>query len=279
MTNETVVFVTGASEGGIGNAICVAFAAKGCKVFASARRLSAMENLPSSVERVQLDVNDANACRAAIQTVLDKTGGRIDILVNNAGAGGTGAAVDFDVEESKKVFDVNLFAPIRLTQLVVPHMAKRKSGLIINIGSIVGLIPSPWTAIYSSSKAALHSWTDILRMEVKGFGIGVMLVAPGAVTSGFGKKQLNSFDMPADSLYQSVAPAIRARAEMSQRADHTMPASVLANGIVTRALRKSPATYYTAGGKSFLFWILERLPRSFVFWLLSKILGADKVGR
>ncbi|GAA6032619.1 hypothetical protein NBRC10512_004449, partial [Rhodotorula toruloides] len=118
-----------------------------------------------------------------------------------------------------------------------------------------------------------------LRMEVKGLGIDVMLVAPGAITSQFGKKQLNSFQMPEDSLFKDVADKIAERAEMSQRADHTMPASVLAQGIVSRALRKRPARYYTAGGKSWLFWVFERIPRIVVWTLLGRILGTDKVGR
>lgn len=159
-----------------------------------------------------------------------------------------------------------------MTQLVVPHMAKEKKGLVINVGSIVGSspllpawwrelitrthagnIPTPWAGVYAASKAAIHSWTEVLRMEVKvrfarpsqdlntakngvpqGLGVDVMLVAPGAITSGFGKKQLNSHHEPkrasrsllrkslnsnllADSLYKSVASHIAARAEMSQR--------------------------------------------------------------
>ncbi|SCV68958.1 BQ2448_1978 [Microbotryum intermedium] len=273
-----VVLITGCSEGGIGNALCQAYAQAGCHVFATARRLSAMDNLSSSVDRIQLDVLNEGDCRRAVQQVVDKVG-RIDILVNNAGAGGTGALMDFPVDQAKAVFDTNLFAPMRLTQLVVPHMAHKKSGLIINIGSIVGVIPTPWAGVYATSKAAIHAWSEVLRMEVKGLGIDVMVVAPGAITSGFGKKQADSFDLPKDSLYHPVAQRIMDRATMSQRADHTMPASKLAQGIVTRSIRSSPATYYTAGGKAFLFWILERLPRSIVWFVLARVLGTNQVGK
>lgn len=115
-------------------------------------------------------------------------------------------------------FETNFFAPLRLSKLVAVPMAERRSGLIVNIGSIVGEsalcafreptkpshrtrispgnIPTPWSGVYSASKAALHSISETLRMEVKGLGIDVMLVAPGAITSQFGKKQLNSFQMP-----------------------------------------------------------------------------------
>ncbi|KAK4702485.1 hypothetical protein P7C70_g3735, partial [Phenoliferia sp. Uapishka_3] len=252
MTSPPVVFVTGASEGGIGFALCVAFAAKGCRVFASARRLAALEALPHTVERLVLDVTDKNACQQAVDEIISKAG-KIDILVNNAGSGGTGAALDFDVDEAKKVFEVNFFSP--------------------------SLIPSPWAAVYSSSKAALHSWSEVLRMEVKGLGVKVLLVAPGAITSGFGVKQLDSIKMPENSLYKSVEKQIIARAEISQRPDHSLPASVLAEGIVKRALAMSPPTYYSAGGKALLFWVFERLPRWFVWRLLAKALGTDKVGK
>lgn len=100
------------------------------------------------------------------------------------------------MDDARKVFETNLFSVMRLTQLVVPHMASRSSGLIINIGSIVGNIPTPWAGVYAASKAAVHAWSNVLRMEVKGLGIRCLLVAPGAITSGFGKKQADSFHMP-----------------------------------------------------------------------------------
>lgn len=127
------------------NSICRAFADAGCIVFASARKSSSMSNLPSSIERLELDVTSDESCERAVSDVISKHG-RIDILVNNAGAGATGALVDFKIDEMRKVYDTNVFGVARLTQKVVPHMAKRKSGLIINIGSIVGNISTPVSA-------------------------------------------------------------------------------------------------------------------------------------
>lgn len=153
--------------------------------------------------------------------------------------------------------------------------------------------------MYSSSKAAVHSWSEVLRMELKGFGINVLLVAPGAITSNFGEKQSASFkavkgryssvsvrldplmltpDLCLDSVYASAAAAIEARANISQRNDHSISAASLAEGIVARALSSSPV-YYTAGGKSLLFWIFERIPRWIVWKLLASSLGTNTVGK
>ena len=97
-------------------------------------------------------------------------------------AGGAGPIIEFDVEKAKAVYDINVFAPMRLTNLVAPSMISHRSGVIVNIGSIVGLVPTPWSGVYCSSKAALHSLTEVLRAELKGFNISVLLVAPGAGT-------------------------------------------------------------------------------------------------
>lgn len=197
-----------ASTSNISYALCQEFSRKNCIVYATARRLAAIESLPQSVHKVALDVLDVESCRAAVDQVIAEQG-KIDVLVNNAGAGGTGAVLDADVEsdegakatvrlllaESRSVnfcraderstkllraqFETNVWAPIRLCKLVVPHMIEKRSGLVINIGSIVGNVATPWSGIYSASKSALHSLTETLRMEVKGFGVKVMLVAPG----------------------------------------------------------------------------------------------------
>ncbi|GAA5829638.1 hypothetical protein JCM11251_000230 [Rhodosporidiobolus azoricus] len=278
-SSRKVVLVTGSSEGGIGAALCKAFADSDCIVYASARRLDSLKS--GAGTHIQLDVLDQESCCTVVERIISEQG-RIDILVNNAGMGGTGALLDADIESeegAKKTFETNFWAPLRLSKLVVPHMVKRRSGLIVNVGSIVGNIPTPWGGIYAASKAALHSATETLRMEVKAFGIDVLLIAPGAITSQFGNKQLESIKAPEDSLYKSVADRIIARAVASQDPGHTVPAATLAEGIVSRALRPNPPTYWTAGGKAFTFFILERLPRPLVRFLLRRRFGTDEVGK
>ncbi|GAA5835701.1 hypothetical protein JCM9279_004622 [Rhodotorula babjevae] len=274
-----VVLVTGASEGGIGYALCQEFHKQGCTVYASARRLEALASLPDSVHKVSLDVTSLESCESAVKRIIAEQG-RIDLLVNNAGQGGTGAMLDADVESdkgAKATFETNVWAPIRLSKLVVPHMAEAGSGLIINVGSIVGNVPTPWAGVYAASKAALHSMTETMRLEVEGLGINVMLVAPGAITSNFGTKQVDSIIMPDDSIYQQVKELIVKRAQMSQTPGRSTPAPVLAKAIVARALRPSPARYYTGGANSFLFWLFERIPRPLVWLLLGRTLGTTKL--
>ncbi|KAK4053125.1 NADPH-dependent 1-acyl dihydroxyacetone phosphate reductase [Microbotryomycetes sp. JL201] len=227
------------------------------------------------VTKLELDVLSDDSVKQCVSTALDKLG-KIDILVNNAGAGGTGALLDFKPEDMRQTYEANVFGVARVTQAVVPHMIKRKSGLVVNIGSIVGNIATPWAGVYASSKAALHSWTEALRMEVKNFGIDVMLVAPGSIRSNFGKKQLASFDMPENSLYKHVTKYIAKRASAGQEI-RSIPASDLAKGIVQRALKRHPSTYYSAGGNSWIFWVLERLPRWVAWVLFARLLGTSKV--
>ncbi|TNY19877.1 oxidoreductase [Rhodotorula diobovata] len=277
---ERVVLVTGSSEGGIGYALCQEFDKQGCIVYASARRLEAIASLPESVHKIALDVTSLESCESAVKRIIAEQG-RIDVLVNNAGMGGVGAMLDVDVESdkgAKATFETNVWAPIRLSKVVAPHMVEAGSGLIINIGSIVGNIPTPWAGVYAASKAALHSMTETLRMEVEGFGIKVMLVAPGAITSNFGTKHKESLTLPDDSLYQQVKDMIYKRADISQTPGRTTPAPVLAKQIVACALRRpTPARYYTGGANSWLFWIFERLPRPLVWMVLRRSLGTDRV--
>lgn len=118
-------------------ALAEAFASRGCIVYASARRVETLETLAASIHRLPLDVTIADDCRNAVSKIIAEQG-RIDVLVNNAGAGGAGPLIEFDVDEAQRVFEVNLFAPMRLTNLVAPHMIQKRSGTVVNIGSIVG---------------------------------------------------------------------------------------------------------------------------------------------
>jgi NAD(P)-dependent dehydrogenase (short-subunit alcohol dehydrogenase family) len=127
---------------------------------------------------LSLDVTKEADLERAVQTIVAEQG-RIDVLVNNAGVGHYAAAEDMPLEQARQLFEVNLFGPGRLVQLVLPHMRAQHSGRIVNVSSIGGEIAFPPGAWYHASKHALEGYSDALRQEVRRFGIAVVLIQPG----------------------------------------------------------------------------------------------------
>ena len=159
----------------MGEALALKLHTSNFQVIATARRLEALDHLASlGIMCVSLDVKNA------VAEVVD-TQGRLDILINNAGCSCIGPIAEQPLSEVTKVMETNLYGVIRVTQAVVPIMVNHGSGLIINIGSVVSQLSTPWSAAYSASKAALLAVTDALRLEVKPFGIGVTYVIAGAI--------------------------------------------------------------------------------------------------
>ena len=176
---QRVALVTGASAG-IG-ASCAAFlAAKGYRVYGGARSAVMAEG----VEPLILDVTDDVSVARAIETILARES-RLDVLVNNAGFGIAGAIEDTSIEEAREQFEVNFFGVLRMCRAVLPVMRRQKSGYIVNIGSIGGLIAIPFQGFYSATKFALEGFSESLRMEVRPFGIQVVLIEPGDHRTAF----------------------------------------------------------------------------------------------
>mmetsp|Transcript_6616 Transcript_6616/g.11812 ORF Transcript_6616/g.11812 Transcript_6616/m.11812 type:complete len:297 (+) Transcript_6616:1293-2183(+) len=183
-----VVLVTGCSDGGIGCALVHELVSRDklFEVIATARSLGKMKSLQSlsRVHCLEMDVeDDASVDSAVLQALSCSTTHTIDVLINNAGVTQTGTAIETPIECFQQVFNINLYGTIRVVQKVSPIMIKNKSGLIVNIGSVVGLVPAPLSSAYSASKAAVHAYSDVLRVEMRPFGVGVLVVAPGAIRS------------------------------------------------------------------------------------------------
>ena len=184
-TAEKVVLITGASSG-IGKATVAILAAKGWKVYAAARRLESMQDLAGiGAIPLKLDVVDPQQCRAAVEEIL-RNEGHIDALVNNAGYGSYGALEDVPDEEARRQFDVNVFGLMGLTRQVLPHMRNQKRGRIINVSSMGGRLTAPMGGWYHATKYALEALSDALRTEVKQFGIDVVVIEPGIVSTAWG---------------------------------------------------------------------------------------------
>jgi short-subunit dehydrogenase len=236
---QRVAIVTGAATG-IGAAIARALQAAGYRVFGSYRKPPTTPT--PGVEYVACDVTNDLAVDAAVRDVLAKAG-RVDLLVNNAGVGLSGAAEESSLEQAKFLFDVNLFGVIRMTNAVLPAMRQQASGRIVNISSVLGLIPSPFSALYASSKHALEGYSESLDHEVRSSGIRVVLVEPAYTRSGF-----DSNALVADRLNDHYGPA-RANAEAALRAVMTTAdqPEVVAEAVMTAATAAKPRLRYAAG--------------------------------
>lgn len=173
--NRKVVLITGASRG-IGLACTRLLETHGYTVFGTSRH---PDQYPDSLfPLVGLDVNDNESVRACVQNVIDREG-HLDVLVNNAGISLSGAIEEASIDDVRAIFETNLFGTMRMTNTVLPHMRKQRSGLIINISSLAGLLSVPYLGIYTASKYALEGYSDSLRYEVRPFGIHVSLIEPG----------------------------------------------------------------------------------------------------
>lgn len=182
---KKVALITGASSG-IGESAAILLQNAGFKVYGAARRVEKMKDLESKgISTIALDITKDESVENCVNTILEKEG-RIDVLVNNAGYGSYGAVEDVPMEEARRQFDVNIFGLARLTQLVLPKMREHQFGKIVNISSMGGKVYTPFGAWYHATKHALEGWSDSLRLEVKPFGIDVVVVEPGGIKTPWG---------------------------------------------------------------------------------------------
>lgn len=178
----TSVLITGCSTG-IGRATAIRLARRGFAVTATARRPETIEDLADrGCRTLRLDLTDADSMRAAVATV-EAEHDAVGALVNNAGYGLEGALEELPLDEIRRQFETNLFGPTFLTQLVLPAMRARRRGRIVNLSSVGGRITTPGTGAYHASKHALEALSDVLRWELCGFGIDVIVVEPGAIAT------------------------------------------------------------------------------------------------
>lgn len=270
-TEPKVVLITGCSRGGIGFALCEEFAAAGCKVYATARRESAMDGFShEKIEKLVLDVTDESNRQSVINKVFRESG-RLDVLVNNAGVLCPGPILDVDIDVARGAFETNFFAPMRLAQLVIPHMAELGGGIIVNIGSVGGNVTSPWNGTYSAAKGALHMMSDALAMECSYLNknIKVTLVAPGAVESNIANNA-SGYDVPPESMFRNFTQIIQKRIAASQ-GKHSMKGEDFARQVVSQVLNANPPEYMTLGRFSMVFAIAQWLPRFLFRWVAGNI--------
>jgi len=274
---QKTILITGCSSG-IGAALARDFHSRGHRVYATARRRESLAALEAQgIRGLVLDVNDDASIAAALAAVA-QAAGHLDLLVNNAGFSQVGAVVDLTRDDLRRQYETNVIAPAVVTAQAVPLLraavAKNSSAVVANVGSIVGLFTTPFAAAYCSSKAAIHSLTDALRMELAPFGISVVSIQPGGVRSSFGQHAEAAIRLPEGSIYKSVESGIRARAQAGQQG--ATPAEEFAPPVVEALLRNPPPRVIRGGANSVRLPLLKRLlPAAMFDGKLTKFFGLD----
>ncbi|KAL4787538.1 hypothetical protein BJX76DRAFT_318313 [Aspergillus varians] len=257
------VLITGCAPGGIGNSLAREFHRHGLRVFATARDAKSLEDLAAlGIETLSLTVDDEHSIQLCFAEIEKRVGDRgLDFLVNNAGRNYTVPATEVNLSEVRNTFEVNFFAVVYICKTFVPLLIKAK-GTIVQIGSVAGVIPYVFGSIYNASKAALHSYSDTLRVELAPFGVNVTTVVTGGVQSRIARTQRT---LAPNSIYAPIDDQYARRVTHSQ--DGAMPHDAYARSVVTQVLYGSAPWRWiwpwAHGRKS---WIWEG-NKSWVIWL------------
>ncbi len=266
-----VVLVTGASSG-IGKESAKLLIQRGYIVYGASRRMVKMADLQEmGVKLLEMDVTDDASMIAGVNEIL-KNENRIDILINNAGYGSFGALEDVPISEAKYQFEVNIFGLARLTQLVLPAMRKQHSGRIINVSSIGGSLGEPHGAWYHATKYAVEGLSDCLRMELKQFGIDVVVIKPGAILTEWNTiAREKLLEVSGDTDYKAMATK---HAKLMATADKSASLPiVVAKTIVRSVVARRPKTRYaTGGGAKMILFVRHLLSDRMFDWLVLSLL-------
>jgi len=256
-TERGIALVTGASSG-IGLVTAQALRRDGYRVFGTSRK--PLPDTPDGITMLVCDVTDDASVQAAVGEVLSRAGG-IDLLVNNAGIGLLGGAEESTTPQAQAIFDVNVFGVMRMTNAVLPVMRRQGKGRIVNLSSILGMVPAPYNALYASTKHAIEGYSESLDHEVRTLGIRVVLVEPGGIRTSF-EENITRADRPLP-----VYDAVRAKAEVLMREviEKGDSPEVVAEAVVRAANTRFPKRRYTAGKVAAQVRFMRRfLPESLV---------------
>jgi len=267
-----IALITGCSSG-IGRALAEAFKNVGYHVWTTARKTEDVAALNAmGFTAVQLDVNDSAALQR-LAADLESYGAGLDVLINNAGYGAMGPLLDGGVEAMRRQFETNVFAVVGVTRALFP-LLRRSKGLVVNIGSVSGVLVTPFAGAYCASKAAVHALSDSLRLELAPFGIRLMEVQPGAIASSFA----DSATREAEQLIAESSPwwpmreGIRARANASR--GNPTSASDLARDLLKAVQQDRPPRLLRLGNGSRIMPLMAwLLPKGLLETVLKKRFG------
>ncbi|KAF7547961.1 hypothetical protein G7Z17_g7365 [Cylindrodendrum hubeiense] len=258
MAPQKTALVTGTSKGGLGDHLAQELHRRGFRVFATARTLSKVHHLRDmGLDIVLLEVTDSESIKKAAAEVNILSGGKLDILINNSGIVSKAALLDADITAAKAVFDVNIWGVLQVTQAFSPMILASK-GTIINIGSVVGRVPVPFSGIYNISKAALEHLSRQMRVEMAPFDVKVIHVVTGGITTDI-FAHAGEGDFSETSIYyparESLGPWLNGKAmELLQL---TTPEQY-AKTVIDNALSSFSTSCLYTGYGSFATWFFSK---------------------
>lgn len=261
--NGDTVLITGCSSG-IGRYCAGGLQSRGYRVVASARKRDDVQQLQSSgFEAVQLDLANSASIHAAVDYVLEKSGGKIFGLFNNGAYGQPGAVEDLSRAALREQFEVNLFGTHELTNRLIPVMREQGRGRIVQNSSVLGFIALKYRGAYNASKFALEGLTDTLRMELAGTGIYVSLIEPGPVLSDFRKNALAAFHKNIDlenSVHSDTYHSILAKLKKEGAVvPFTLGPEAVFDKLLHALESPQPKIRYAVTGPTCAFAILKRI--------------------
>lgn len=272
------ILITGCSTG-IGHCLARGLRERGYRVFASARQTADVEALTAAgFESLLLDLDSSASIRAAVQTVLERTQGRLYALINNGAYGQPGAVEDLSREVLRAQFETNLFGTQDLTNRVIPVMRAGGEGRIINMSSILGIVCFAYRGAYNASKFALEALSDTMRLELRGTNIHVSLIEPGPIKSRFRANAYAAFKRNIDrehSAHHEYYARVELRLEGSKPMPFTLPPEAVLKQVIRALEARRPKARYGVTFPTHLFALLRRVLPGRV---LDVILGAVSNG-
>ncbi|KAF2752902.1 NAD(P)-binding protein [Pseudovirgaria hyperparasitica] len=268
-----IVLITGTSSGA-GEALAKEFLSKGFRVLATARNTDSIIHLADlGIETFSLEVHKPASIKSLKLQVDALTNGRLDYLVNNAGRNLTVPALHVDYDEVQYTFETNVFGVMRMCSEFAPLLIAAK-GTIVQIGSLAGVMPYVFGSVYNSSKAALHAYSNTLRVELAPFGVHVLTIVTGGIQSNIARTERS---LPLDSIYLPIDSDYQRRLKHSQEGA-SMPAKDYAKSVVNAATRKRVPRFLWEGNKSWLVWLLSTFfPTWFMDWYFTRTFGLWKL--
>ena len=277
---EKSILITGCSSG-IGLCVAEGLKARGYRVFASARKAEDVAMLQQrGLEALQLDLADSDSINAAVEELLQRSGGTLYALFNNGAYGQPGAVEDLSREVLRQQFETNVFGTHELTCKLLPTMRAQGYGRIIQDSSVLGIISLPFRGAYNSSKYALEGLSDTLRLELHGSGIHISLIEPGPITSRF---RANAFAKYQENIDKEKSFFCDTYTRMEKRltkegpaAPFTLPPEAVLEKVIHALEAKRPRARYYVTFPTYLFGTLKRLlPTRGVDWVLRRVSSGE----